>query len=212
MAQPPKQLVYGVDVDGVLADFNNTFSELLISSTRENRLPAGYWTDPDYPPVWQWPQHFGYSNEQIDRAWEVVEATRFWNTLEPLKGIRDIHHLPPGSRVYFITSRVGPTALKQTQLWLQSRLSSAFVNRHEYSAIISSNKAASALALRLDFYIDDHPHNVNTVVGWVPDCAVYLLDAPYNRRDVTLDPRAYRARSVAEALTHFSARTKGAAS
>ena len=206
MAQPPKQLVYGFDVDGVLANFNNAFSELLISTTRENRLPAGYWADPDYPPVWHWPQHFGYSGEQIDRAWEAVKATRFWNTLEPMKGIQDIHYLPLGSRVYFITSRVGPTALRQTQLWLHSRLSFTFADRHEYSVIISSNKAASALALGLDFYIDDYPHNVNTVVGLMPNCAVYLLDAPYNRRDVTIDRRVYRARSVAEALTHFNAR------
>jgi len=206
----PEQCVYGIDVDGVLANFTDAFSELLISTTRDNRFPSGYWYDRDFPPVWDWPEHYGYSAQQIDAAWERVKTTEFWRRLEPLSGRTDLVGIPVGARVYFITSRVGSTALRQTQRWLEYYLPAEFTVRHEWSAVISNQKGAAAIALDLDFYIDDNVKNVNWACRLAPACRTYLLDKPYNQpARNAIDVRAHRVLSVAEALRHFNAATPG---
>ena len=197
-----RQMIFGIDVDGVLANFVAGFSELIIDLTHENRFPYNYWYDREYPPTWDWPQHYGYSPEQIDRVWTAVkESPVFWSSLAPLPGVADLQRIPPHSRVYFITSRMGSTALSQTQAWIQQHLFQ-FVKRREWSAVISSHKGLVALGLDLDFYIDDYHKNVNSTCPVVP---TYLLDEPYNRA-VPIDTRVRRVASVDEALIHFQQR------
>jgi len=199
-----KQLIYGFDVDGVLANFVERFSELMVDVSRDNRFPPGYWYDPDFPPTWDWAERYGYQAEQIDQAWSLVkQSSHFWRTLPPLPaGVWALDRLPLGSRIYFISSRRGSTALGQTQSWIRQHLGRR-LQYHEWSVLITHNKGAAALATELDFYIDDYHRNVNQVVRMGSRAQVHLLDKPYNR-DVPVDTRVFRVYSVEAALICFA--------
>lgn len=194
---------YGIDVDGVLANFIHSFCELLISQTREDRFPTNWQLDPGFPCTWHFPQHHGYSNEQVHKAWEALCADRqFWNLLHPhAKALGDLQLIPEGEAVYFITARSGRTALHQTQTWLKWHIPQ-FLRRHQCSVLITTNKGAAARALKLDFYIDDYHSNVNDVVSNSPNTLTFLLNKPYNVREF-VDSRVIRVDRVQEALARF---------
>lgn len=165
----------GFDVDGVLADFNRGFATLL-SRTSGRRLATADFV----PSVWDWPEHLGYTKDEVDWAWREVERGGFWLKLEPTRHLDAVQMLwDHGDDVYFITDRRGVGAKRETEQWLVRHLALAYP-----TVLISSMKGALCSALNLDVYVDDRLGNVADVRQRAPLTRVYLLDAPYNQSQV----------------------------
>lgn len=178
----------GVDIDGVLADFNTGFVNRIIQVTGKDLLP----TRPFVFPCWNWPEHFGYTTEEISRVWDSVKKDRwFWGrlpeyptTFGDLDMITDARSM--GSEVYFVTNRMGVKAKTQTEEWLEA---------HGYelpTVITAEDKALVARALRLDIYFDDKWENALAVAN-VGTVESYLIDRPWNTEQfmnhVVTDPK-----------------------
>lgn len=165
----------GIDVDGVIADFNTGFMDLFVKLTKEDRFgnPRADITTWNYAT-----DQFGYTKEQDKAVWQSVMANpSFWRDLPAYKGtlefLTTLRQLP--IRITFITSRVGINVLQQTQDWLTA-------NGFSYPAvIISSNKGATCRRLGVTHYLDDKNENCVDVVKEVPGCRVVMFAQPYNQ-------------------------------
>lgn len=178
----------GIDVDGVLADFNKTFIERVISVTGVDLFPAR----PFNIRTWNYPESYGYTKEQVDDVWQVIKADRlFWGSLEKypttLADLDCLTHriIVEHDDVYFITARPGVEAKYQTEMWIQHR-SLYGAATWIPTVLISSHKGLCAQALDLDIYIDDRWENVAQVNGmhWrneKPRCKTFLMDRPWNQ-------------------------------
>ncbi len=166
----------GIDVDGVLADFNRSFIERVITVSGKDLFPPR----PFDIPTWDYPEHYGYTPEETKIVWEsIVADPTFWASLSPYPDTADFLS-PLANRaddVYFITSRPGTRSKAQTERWLRM---------HGYhsrpTVMISSKKGLCAEALDLDFYLDDRDHNCYDV--WdrrSPKTLVALMDRPWNK-------------------------------
>lgn len=162
----------GIDMDGVLAEFNMPFLDLLTKQTGRRLLDA-----PEQITMWAWPQHFGYTPAEEAAAWDhIIHTDDFWLSLPELP---DAHFLLNALKrtkrpYYFITSRPGLSAKWQTELWLLQH----GVNLP--TVIIASDKGMAAQLLGLETYVDD---NFLNAVG-AADAGtkhVYLLSKPYNQ-------------------------------
>lgn len=167
-------MIVGLDVDGILADFNASFVRRIIAVTGRNLFPA--W--PFEITTWDYPETYGYTKAETSKVWDNIRADHgFWASLEVLPGAASlVYVLQDNPNVYFITSRPGLTAKSQTEFWLRSCL-----NRINPTVMISSDKGASALALDLDVYIDDKNENCLDVQVSSPDTDVFMLAQPWNQ-------------------------------
>lgn len=176
----------GIDVDGVLADFNHSFIDKAIEVTGEDRFPPR----PFDIQTWNYPEHYGYTDEQVSATWNAIKQSEtFWKLL-PLypwtqETLDRLYTLKcQGHDIYFPTSRVGKSCKFQTESWL-SRL--GFKNP---TVLVTSRKGYTALALDLDTYIDDNTENCQDVVkvlnngrfvrGQEFGHPVYMLAQPWN--------------------------------
>lgn len=163
----------GLDLDGVLCDFNKAFIQRVIGVTNRDLFPLR----PFNIPCWDYPQFYKYTAEEVSAVWEhIKQDPDFWRGLGgyPETGNllyllrhwrRDVHD------VYFITSRPGQSAKWQTEGWLRA------YGYDSPTVLISSAKGACAKALKLDLYIDDRWENC---VDTAPHCKTYLLTQPWN--------------------------------
>lgn len=154
-----------LDIDGVLADFNTAYHDLLVLVTGEDKFPQDY--DPTQPPVWHWEHHFGYTSEQEALVWtnHILKSPDFWVKLKPLKDAsRVLFALDQMVRfneieLYFITNRHGLNAKLQTEKWLYN---------HGVSyptVLIAADKLPLLRTLNPAFYIDDKLETANDVQG-----------------------------------------------
>lgn len=151
----------GVDVDGVLADFNGNFIERYITVIGEDKFPAR----PFEIKSWNYPEDdYGYSVEQTGNVWSSIKRDRsFWQDLPPYEdthdAMRQLSRLSWEEHdIYFITSRMGVKAKQQTEDWIMNNGFSDYP-----TVLISSEKGLCARALKLDFYIDDRTENCEDV-------------------------------------------------
>lgn len=170
-------MIIGCDIDGVLADFNTAYIEVVKEVTGRDLFPAGY--SPADILTWSYPETFGYTTDEITRVWDHIKvATSFWYNLAPLPGAAEfgawINNLRPYNDVYFITSRVGAMAQLQTMAWLINR-----VGVSAPTVLISSNKGLCCKALKVNAYIDDKNENCQDVVTSSLG-ACYMLAQPWN--------------------------------
>lgn len=197
-----RELCLGFDVDGVLALFEREFERRCERVTGKNLFPWTPGSGEADPPCWDWPQHFGYTPEEVSAVWQDIKTDDgFWASLDPSAGADDLWVMGPAMeaehRIYFITSRVGNKAKQQTERWLQQHC-----GFKQPTVLISSAKGMAAVALKLDAYIDDNADNVNDVMARARenrlDTAVYLLDRAYNREGVAgpIDVRVRRISKV----------------
>lgn len=172
----------GIDMDGVLCDFNRS----LIDFIREN-LNNGIPDQSDnFPAEWNYFRAYVKPSEE-SFMWEQVESSArdFWRNLHPVPGsLRPLFRLSRSVHdLYFITTRGGKTAKRQSETWLTERAQIPFP-----TVLIADNPEAKGSlcgALKLDFFVDDRPENCQWAVRHSPDTRVYLVDRPYNReRDV----------------------------
>lgn len=182
----------GVDVDGVLADFNRAFITRVIQVTGRNLFPAGY-----EPTTWGYPTEVGYTLEEEAAVWETITEDRcFWSSLTPYPETRAaveyLHHRAYTHRddVYFITARPGLDAKKQTEAWLRAQFGHVSGFLSNPTVLITKHKGLAARTLDLDVYIDDRYENAIDV-GMVhtdpsiplrgrPSTVSFLLDRPWN--------------------------------
>ncbi len=183
----------GIDVDGVLADFNPVYINTVIKVTGRDLFPPR----PFEIRTWDYPESYGYTKEEITAVWKAITADRwFWQDLPEYDTTeRDILHLAQlmcdkANDFYFITSRPGLEAKRQTEAWLTNRFDryALAYPRFTPTVLISSAKGMCASALKLDRYIDDRDVNVcdvkeatfsYTTLG--PTCRAYLLDRSWNQ-------------------------------
>jgi uncharacterized HAD superfamily protein len=166
----------GIDVDGILADFFSAYEELMVEIDGVDRFPARY--PAVLPPVWNWPQHYGYSEQVVGEAWRrIKDDPTFWIRLGLLPGAKEfLAQLDQTDHeLYFITDRPGTEPQLQTFAWLEMN------GLHAPSVIISrKGKGVVCDALSIDYYIDDKRENILDVVDKSPTTQVYLLSYPYN--------------------------------
>ncbi len=165
----------GIDVDGVLADFNTAFIERIIAITGKDLFPPR----PFDIPVWDYPQYYGYTEAEISAVWARIKAdSYFWARLPVYPDTHDVLKLLArrysGDDIYFITSRPGIYAKQQTETWL--RIHECY---DRPTVLISGAKGLCADALGLDKYIDDHWENCVDVAR-LGTTQTYLLSRPWN--------------------------------
>ncbi len=165
----------GFDLDGVLATFWRAYEDLCIVEQEENLFPPN--RHELIPPVWDWPQHFGYTSQTVSKVWrQIREDELFWLNLPALPGMHELieSRVLGQDEVYFITARPGKSAKKQSESWL---LGQGVWNP---TVLMTANKRDACDLLQLDAYIDDKWENV--ITSQDTKTRVYLLDYPYNQR------------------------------
>lgn len=166
----------GLDVDGVLADFNESFIDRVIAVTGRDLFPPR----PFDIPTWAYPEYYGYTAQENEKVWTSIEQDdSFWYDLNAYpdgevvsKYLAD-RLLRHDDDLYFITSRPGLRAKSQTEQWLIDELN-VFG-----TVLISSAKGLCAKALKLDVYIDDRWENAVDVASNTNTKAV-LMNRPWN--------------------------------
>jgi uncharacterized HAD superfamily protein len=171
----------GFDIDGVLVDFYTGYENMTRKVTGRDLFPKrGEGDNSPYPPVWDWPEHYGYSKSEMRRVWTHIKNDEsFWKDLQPLPDFQLVRRLvqkkPAALDLYFITARPGATVKHQTEWWMwgQAGLPTTI--------LISEHKGYIARALKLDVLVDDKPENISDVAHWSPETRLYLPDRDYNR-------------------------------
>jgi uncharacterized HAD superfamily protein len=181
----------GIDVDGVLADFNPSYIRLLneISGTVD---PASE----DYQPTqWNYEADLGFTNEHVAEAWKQISVSDyFWcnlgyfedNFWASLKLDEDWE-----AETYYITARPGKSAKRQTERWFMAQ-----DVYYDPTVLISAHKGLCAKALDLEVYIDDRLENILDVERTSPSTRAYLINRSYNVNGDVLR----RADTVSEVL------------
>lgn len=165
----------GVDVDGVLAEFNQGYRQELIKVCGRDHLGG------DEPPCWHWAEEVGYSKEEDAQAWEAIKGSpSFWMGLRPLLEapetitiLNSLYH--QGHEVYYISHRFGTGAHVQTAAWLMQQ--GALMP----TVLMSGDKGPIAKGLELTHFIDDKPENALEVRLQAPSCKTFLLSKSYNK-------------------------------
>ncbi len=155
----------GIDVDGVLSD-------TLVAIHRKFK---GWDTSKGW--------YGGFTKEEFDAVWEDAKNTEnFWLNIPTVQNL-DIGLMLDLSRkhaLYFITDRfdtVGGSAVSQTLQWITYNL---LPGRSPAGVIVAKHKGPIVRTLGIDVFIDDKPENCLEVVGYAPECRVYLCTLPHN--------------------------------
>ena len=166
----------GIDVDGVLVDFCQSYQSLIVRETgRDLFTPENNAANPS---DWNWDAVAGYTPEEIGKIWTLItDSSSFWKDLKPLPGIRDALKRVNGHGhdVYYITNRPGKTAKGQTELWLY---------RHGITVptvLVAGDKGPIIKALDLEAFIDDRPDTMKKIPKQAPNCRMFVRDMSYNR-------------------------------
>ena len=172
-------MIIGVDVDGVLANFEAGYTKLL-SKCAGGRIEV----PSDFQPAsWNYEETLGFTTREVSDSWEEIKRSpSFWRDLPPLPGAVDALNtlwrkfaLAETHEVYFITTRPGLTARYQTELWL---------SRHGFPRpcvlICRGNKAPIVKNLGIRRFIDDKSETAIAVYEET-DSLVWLPRYAYNR-------------------------------
>lgn len=178
-------MIFGIDIDGVLAKFDPKFTELLIKTTGKNLFPHL----PYDPPTWDWFGPLGYTKEDVHKTWLAAdEDPYFWQTMGYYQDVpATIDRLwrlqKLGHSVYFITNRRGANPKKQTEYWLYHLTTTIMPPP---TVIVSEQKGMVCSALKVGAYIDDKPENCQDVVKWCGlNCRTFLQDRTWNQGELS---------------------------
>lgn len=195
----------GIDIDGVLADFNAAYRRKLIQASGRDLIP-----DPFEPPCWDYAGHYGYTPDEDQKAWKLIrEDGLFWQYLQPLPGAatfldwawrlhQDNWTHGRSHEVYFLTTRPGLQAKRQSENWL-ARYG---MNSTPATVLIArGNKGELAKALGLTHFVDDRPENVYDVLDVHFGCQTYMRRAKYN--EIEQDAVVRKGGKLVESITEF---------
>lgn len=167
----------GIDIDGVLADWNHAFITLLVKTSGRDLFPPR----PFPITMWHYPALYQYTPREITTAWSNIHHSgNFW---ESLPGYPETRHVATALQaretlrrddLYFITARPGLHAKVQTESWLMKQ------GIFKPTVLLSERKGHCALALDLDAYIDDRLENIRDVVWASPGTRAFLLTRDWN--------------------------------
>jgi uncharacterized HAD superfamily protein len=183
-------LKIGIDVDGVVANFNKGYIKLL--NSLHNRT-----ADVEYAPqTWNYESELGFSTQEVSEAWQYIsKSARFWMELEPTPDAEEfLASLPNTHQYIFITSRPGVNAAEQTAFWLSHH---GMPGR--FGVEVSSEKGDKCLEHSVDLYLDDKGENILDVLAKSPKTTPYLLACPYNQHVQLMlvdHPKAHTVASV----------------
>ena len=164
--------------DGVLADFNTGYRELVHQLT-DFLMPE---ISPTFPHTWNYDKALGMDPKDISRCWQAIrDSESFWRNLPDLEGshtfLKNVSRWEAaGHEFYFVTSRVGKFVKHQTEAWLTQYGCLNFP-----TVLISSKKGLSAAALDLDYYIDDKNENCLDVQRDSPTTKGFMLARAWNQ-------------------------------
>lgn len=173
----------GIDIDGVLSDFNSRYIDLIIKTSGRDLFPPA----PFDIPTWYYPELYKYSTDEIEKVWATIKNSKsFWLDLPMYPDTEtSMFYLRKqwvkGNDIYFITSRPGATSKSQTEQWLKNIDEYGGMGIPNPTVLISSAKGLCAKALDLDYYIDDRWENCCDVIRESPRTMTYLLDRSWNR-------------------------------
>lgn len=174
----------GIDVDGVLANFNEAFIQRCIDITGKDLFPPR----PFDIPTWHYPQHYGYTEAEMKfpdgPVWaSIIADETFWYMLKPYDdAVEFLSELDHGEHeIYFVTNRAGVQVKAQTESWIEFHGYGLKSPNFSFpTVLISSLKGDVARALDLDLYIDDKTENCIDVRHMHPRTKVFMLARPWN--------------------------------
>lgn len=161
-----------IDVDGVLADFNRGYRDVLHKGRK--LIPHSF-----SPTKWNYAsEEYGYTKVEENAAWEYIKdpVNSFWARLAPLAGAEKfLERLADrlGSvyrsralEVIFVTTRPGDDAKRQTENWIKHHGFSEYdsfkreqIYRVPTVIIAGSGKKDIYSALRVTHVLDDKPEH-----------------------------------------------------
>ena len=171
-----------VDLDGVIANFGKTFSELCNLKYGDRCQVIENTID---MPFWHWEDWYDITENEILDVWEDIRATsNFWMSLEILDYwdwvyFRNALNKHESINVYFITAREetdGLSVANQSALWLTRQgWDNPFV-------IQNRKKGELSKLLDIKFVIDDKDKNIIDINKHIPDCKLFAYPAEHNKK------------------------------
>ena len=197
-----------IDVDGVLANFTDSYAAALSRRTGIVFPKASS----EWPTSWYWDRDAGVSKEDEEETWykDIIQSKTFWQRLDPVPNakpaLKQLNQMAQrGDQVYFITNRMGVNVKLQTERWLYSH------GINYPSVIVTADKAPFMKILKANFFIDDRPEtlieigNLAEKEAW-PNFNLFLFDMPYNRKQ-NYPNNVQRAGTVLEAIAQAYGRS-----
>jgi hypothetical protein len=181
-------MVIGVDLDGVLANFNAAYTKLIKDFTGIELPKDG----PDYPTSWCYEREAGVTKAQEDRIWKegILSSPTFWYQLPAYAHTPNALYrlLTSFKPVYFITSRSGKNCQAQSAAWVRDQwfsYSKSLVQPLPAVCVVPShkNKIDVLKGLAVTHYIDDRLDTMYLMATQRLNTKLFLLDQPWNRND-----------------------------
>jgi 5'-nucleotidase len=173
-----RPFVLGVDIDGVLADYDGAMRDhtsKFMSVPRESIPQTNEWSLVRSGWPFESEQHF------LDTHRRAVTEKRMFLTMDPIDGAADaLKHLSDLEvHIRIITFRLVVKGAHQTAV----ADTAAFLDLHNIPyRDLCFLKDKAALAGETDLLIDDAPHNVDAVRQASGLDAAMVFDQPYNRQ------------------------------
>ena len=182
----------GIDLDGVLADFSNGFSNLIRKyyGIAENPIVK---SGSEMITHWDW--YHWYPNFTKDKSsflWNLIgrEESNFWYNLPTTDEAKDLNlqDLSRKNYLFFITNRPENKVVSGDDFISVQSESSNWIYRHIrlYSSpnvIVAADKGPIIKALDLDYYIDDKYENCKDAYNYSPKTKVYMPKMGHNQRE-----------------------------
>lgn len=175
------QIRLGLDLDGVVFDFNTHFVNLARTTYPDLMCPT---------PNNEWPTEWDYLDRylarwQVNKLWKHIchQSDDFWYTCPRYTWSEDIINYAHSvaDQLYFITSRQG----RDVQFQTVSALKDVAPHDEHYGGVIPTPNADAKIpiikALSLTHYVDDKKETVRNVLEQCPTTNVAVWDQPWNR-------------------------------
>lgn len=179
-----KRVRVGIDIDGVLAGFVPAARIVLkdmLNGRPDDALVQKSWSF----------ESLGITKQEENAMWRRIDETKnWWTTLPREPGTTLLKAVCDTCNVVFVTNRkdgnVGWPIEEQSQEWLKREF-----HINNPTVLIMDEKGPLLKGLKLDYFIDDRPRNVEDACTYAPECKTALLDCSYNQEY----PYGWRVRS-----------------
>ncbi len=174
----------GLDIDGVICDFNHGYVKELIRANGYVIPPrVKSWDIKNDPDTWDYAVPYGFSHEVNEEVWKDISNSYsggyFWRQLPSLLSRDDrkrLNNIMDDHDVYFVSKR--PLSMHGATIeWMQEY----FPHPH-LTVLLSNKKGLIASGLQLQAFFDDKPKNLEDILrACGTTCACFLIDQPWNR-------------------------------